>query len=871
MPCSTLSTPAPRILFLDAYDSFSNNIAALLTEQIRAYVVVVKIDDPRYLDDHAAFLELLKEFNAVLAGPGPGSPTNPRDVGLIAKLWSLPDCDVLPVLGICLGFQSLACAFGTRVKKLKEPRHGVIEHVQHDDTDIFENVGDVVTTQYHSLHIDLLEQRDCATEALYQPSAACPELEPLAWVLDELDNGPTLMAIKHRTKPFWGVQFHPESICSELKAGTNIITNWWKAAQKWSKEHRRPVQTPSRLPSAISEPEYRNPVSTTEVASHTVQWLKLPLCGLDATQVADATKSASQEIVLLESGMLANGHPVNPETGRYSILGILDADHTLHIEYRTKSHTLTTFTSISEAQESTHLPNVYQYLKHFMSRNAARDGPTRVPFWGGLIGFISYEACLDTIDIQTNTPDTGRPDMLFVHVTRSIVIDHIEGQIYIQSIQEDDHAWLETTLSKLQQAQTADDMNSAATTTYTTKPSTTATVNGPPEAAYRAKVLACQSLIREGESYELCLTDTTRIHCPPRPVQQLHKRLRRLNPAPFSAYLHFKTSDSRTADSSNTLTILSSSPERFLSWTRPQSSPSPSSFTPAIPPTPSLTHTQILQFRPIKGTLRKSPLSPMTPAQAHALLATPKERAENLMIVDLIRHDLHGVLGAGNVEVTKLMGVEEYETVWQLVSVIEGTLITGHGTKGVDGGVERDADAGEGGSVGYARSDGAQPTPIVVLAASLPPGSMTGAPKARSCQLLQQLEGAQGRGVYAGVLGYLDVGGGGDWSVLIRAAWRWGDDVEGGSAQQPDAEDHDEKGHEVDESAMVETDEKKEGKREEGRGDAREIWHIGAGGAITSQSTDEAEWEEMVAKRAAVLRLFTEEEEEAVEDVRDRQ
>jgi len=840
---------------LDAYDSFSNNIAALLTEQIGAHVIVVKIDDPRYLNDHAGFLRVLKEFDAVLAGPGPGSPTNTRDVGLITKLWSLSDGDILPVLGLCLGFQSLACAFGARMKKLKEPRHGVIEHVEHDDTDIFEGVGDVVTTQYHSLHVDLLEQGDCLRKALYRPSAACSDLQPLAWVLDEVDNGPTLMAIKHRTRPFWGVQFHPESVCSELNSGTNIITNWWKAAQNWSYEHRQLVRSPASLPSKVIEPRYENARSTPQAACQAVQWLKLPLHGLDVTQVTDATKSLSQEVVLLESGMLANGHPANPETGRYSILGILDTENTLHIEYRAKSHTLTTFTSTSGPHDSIHVPDVYAYLKHFMVSNAARDGPAGVPFWGGLIGFISYEACLDTIDLQANTPETGRPDIAFVHVTHSIVIDHIESQVYVQSTQEDDHAWLETTLSELQQAQTSTVKKPAPKTTYKTSPATNTTVHGPLEAAYRAKVLVCQSLIREGESYELCLTDTTRINCTPRPVQQLHRRLRRLNPAPFSAYLHFRTSDSRTPEASNTITILSSSPERFLSWTRPRHSPSAASARPTA-------HTQTLQFRPIKGTLRKSSTSPVSLSQALALLATPKERAENLMIVDLIRHDLHGVLGAGNVQVTKLMGVEEYETVWQLVSVIEGTLVTTAVTEGQDDGETRlDGEAG----TGVEQSTTVQPAPIDVLAASLPPGSMTGAPKARSCQLLQQLEGSQGRGVYAGVLGYFDVGGGGDWSVLIRAAWRWGDDIEGEGVQRSDPEEVDEQREKAGVN-VVDENGNEEGKTEETRDRPRETWHIGAGGAITSQSTDEAEWEEMVAKRAAVLRLFTEEEVEVEED-----
>ena len=124
------------------------------------------------------------------------------------------------------------------------------------------------------------------------------------------------------------------------------------------------------------------------------------------------------------------------------------------------------------------------------------------------------------------------------------------------------------------------------------------------------------------------------------------------------------------------------------------------------------------------------------------------------------------------------MSVEEYESVFQLVSVIEGDL------------------SGSG---------------IPVLAASLPPGSMTGAPKKRSCELLQELEGVRARGLYSGVFGYLDVGGGGDFSVVIRSAVKWND----------------------------------------------EEWRIGAGGAVTALSDANAEWEEMLAKRENVLRAFS--------------
>lgn len=193
------------------------------------------------------------------------------------------------------------------------------------------------------------------------------------------------------------------------------------------------------------------------------------------------------------------------------------------------------------------------------------------------------------------------------------------------------------------------------------------------------------------------------------------------------------------------------------------------------------------------------------------------------MIVDLIRHDLHGVVGSGKVRVPKLMVVEEYATVFQLVSVIEGRM---DGLSDSDNDDEDDGAGCDNGHLSDLRS------PMDVLAASLPPGSMTGAPKLRSCQLLQTIEDRP-RGIYSGVVGYMDVGGGGDWSVVIRSAVRWdGDgeecDVEGAGAGGSERE-------------------------EDGKGDT---WTIGAGGAVTALSTEEGEWEEMMAKLKSTLRLF---------------
>lgn len=779
----------PHLLFLDAYDSFSNNIINLLQQDLNATVQVIKIDDKRFVtSDDVCFHAFLGRFDAVVAGPGPGDPRNPHDLGLIGKLWQLPEDVCVPVLGICLGFQSLALAFGGTAGRLHQPRHGLVTEVTHRSQSLFKGIDVLMATQYHSLHAKLGHTVDKASPKLWEATLSCPDIVPLAWDLSDDQNGPILMGIRHVNKPFYGVQYHPESICTS-SAGAQIIHNWWSEALAWTIDRAanirkieisRPVidvdshdtnsesgddsaSTSSSLFDAVN-PTIRDTTATTPAVTRnssrmgrptpsvSVSWKCIDVSSdaIDVASLLQNLQDIDQQAIMLESGS-KNGQPVRPETGRFSIIGcVKDAQS---IQYSTGNHIITSDLSSTRTSYSGSMADVWSSVETFMAANKAIDGSVDIPFWGGLVGFVSYEAGLETIDVAQPT-NNDRPDVWFAFVSRSIVVDHVEKKIYIQNLGTKDDHWFEKVERALQgfikkpgsHPQTCGKSNS-------TLPS----VAAPQREKYTRKVETCQDHIRAGDSYELCLTDQSIISygqsSQPKSFE-LYQRLRTFNPAPFGAYLRLKEESEHKR---NGVTILSSSPERFLSWSRSGK----------------------CQFRPIKGTVEKK--NGLTRKEAEALLNVDKERAENLMIVDLIRHDLHGVVGSGNVKVEKLMAVEEYQTVFQLVSVIEGQL-----------------------------QEGSRHTGIDVLAASLPPGSMTGAPKKRSCELLTEIEG-KARGIYSGVLGYFDVGGGGDFSVVIRTAFRWDDE---------------------------------------------DVWRIGAGGAVTVLSSPQAEFEEMDLKRQSCLPLF---------------
>ena len=840
-----------RILFVDAYDSFSNNIISLLETSLNAEVTIIKIDTQ--IENLSVYL---KDYVAVVAGPGPGDPRTAEDVGLFRRLWELEGADVIPVLGICLGFQSLVLAHGGGIERLAEPRHGIVRRVSTNGQSIFHGIPSLETVQYHSLLATLhLPDRIGKLGTRQEQSFTVPsgsDMIPLAWDcrtdnnaaqhvhIGALNPDRILMAVRHKRKPLHGIQFHPESISSSSEA-RQVIRNWWDETCTWRAEAlerldvtlnglKRNVcnglQKSIRLPTPRMADIGRTP-HYQELQTRVVSKV-IDLAGLTVPKICKAVGATQGEAIIFDSEKYQKA-----ETGAFSILGIVESD-SMRVEYTVGSSEVHQIRNgeISKTDLSAYNGNIFNFLDAFIKSRKARHNHHRVPFWGGFMGYITYEACLETLGIHEPVrPDffPKRPDLGFVFVERSIVIDHLYEAVHVQSIKPDDQSWVFSTSSLLSSSSLAEDYASPPQHLHTT-------ISLPDEKQYKSRIRACQASIRAGDSYELCLTNQVNIATPSRlPSWPMYRRLRKINPAPFGAYIRF-----------GNITVLSSSPERFMRWSRPSVATHPLADD-SQPPDEECSR---LQFRPIKGTIARRPTPnspPRSLVEAEKLLSTQKERAENLMIADLIRHDLHGVVGSGRVKVPKLMVVEEYETVFQLVTVIEGTMNVERPPKNPREEREEDESSAisqshlkngsstltesEGSAAGefmHPKDDDAHKgtrtshglrtkplSPLSALPATLPPGSMTGAPKLRSCQILRTLE-AGPRGVYSGILGYMDVGGGGDWSVAIRCAVRFDDP---GS-------------------------------------DGGDNWRVGAGGAVTALSTEEGEWEEMMAKLQATLRIF---------------
>lgn len=131
---------------IDAYDSFAQNLAQLLTSATGATIYTIRIDDfanISFLKPH------LPSFDAVVIGPGPGSPEIEADIGVVNDVWKLSGEDILPVFGVCLGLQSLVFSHGGQVNKLGTVKHGLLSEIAHTGEGLFEGVGKINAVRYH--------------------------------------------------------------------------------------------------------------------------------------------------------------------------------------------------------------------------------------------------------------------------------------------------------------------------------------------------------------------------------------------------------------------------------------------------------------------------------------------------------------------------------------------------------------------------------------------------------------------------------------------------------------------------------------------------------------------------------------------------
>ena len=184
-----------KTLIIDNYDSYTYNLFQLISEVNGEEAVVVR-------NDAATWEELSRRgFDNVVISPGPGTPERSGDFGICADALATPD---LPILGVCLGHQGLAHVNGGAVARAPGAVHGRISPVFHDESPLFAGIPQgFAAVRYHSLTVDVV-----------------PEVvRRSAWTADGM-----VMGLAHRERPHWGVQFHPESICTEH--GRRLLENF---------------------------------------------------------------------------------------------------------------------------------------------------------------------------------------------------------------------------------------------------------------------------------------------------------------------------------------------------------------------------------------------------------------------------------------------------------------------------------------------------------------------------------------------------------------------------------------------------------------------------------------------------------------------
>ncbi|ORX91347.1 ADC synthase [Basidiobolus meristosporus CBS 931.73] len=803
-----------RTLIIDNYDSYTFNLLQLwpFTEN----VVVIRNDQFEWEQFKR---EVLPHFDNVIISPGPGRPEKDEDFGICRNIIQEAS---LPIFGVCLGHQGIAHLFGGKVVHAPQVMHGrlseIYHHQENEENTLFAGIPSPFSAvRYHSL--------------VASPESFPDSILVTAWCGEENEpNAQTIMGLQHRSKPIYGVQFHPESICTEY--GKQMVLNFQRITMKWLQQRDAIFPRPE-IPRQVLKHSVVSDVMTNwhmseanpeyTVFAHRMTGLKLnsdlvfeSMFARD--EVAFWMDSARESDLQSISSFVGSGMENGSFTVRYytesreiAISKPVDTEGLKKMQVVSKSVLSENTTFWDWASR---LTNHFSRVSTKQWTEESTDLPVRLPFdfHCGLVGYFGYELKRESLPGYKTPPQAlGRskdlsqalPDATYIFANKVIAFDHKTDAIWLLCLvhsgpdassfenlspgvdMEECHSWMKSTESYLENLAHSSEITGSRQPFETLKKPRSKIL--PPgfasdlsEAGYIKAITRSIDNIREGETYEVCMTTQFRATLPyPLKTHEdfegrgslseshftpldMYKLLRNNNPAPFSACFQFGDTDH---------TVMSSSPERFL----------------------RVSGQGLVEMKPIKGTISRAKegcfCNPETvkncsgacikvedERRATELENDIKERAENLMIVDLVRNDLNQICVPNSVHVPKLMHIESYETVHQLVTTIRGELRST--INAVD-----------------------------AVRACFPPGSMTGAPKLRTVQILDELEEYRPRGIYSGALGYISLSGAADFSVVIRTAV-----VENGQNVS-----------------------------------------VGAGGAITYLSNAEAEYDEVLLKVNSVI------------------
>ena len=327
---------------------------------------------------------------------------------------------------------------------------------------------------------------------------------------------------------------------------------------------------------------------------------------------------------------------------------------------------------------------------------------TALPFVGGAIGYFAYDLARRVEHLPSVALDAeNMPEMMVGVYDWAVVVDHQLQRSYL--------------VSHCKNSQTEQDWPSLCALfdePFKLAPSpdfevTSALQSNMDYAQYSAAFNRVKQYIQEGDCYQVNLAQRFSAKAQG-DAWSAYLALREISPAPFMSYMNM-------GDAQSALKILSASPERFLQ-----------------------VHGKHVETRPIKGTRPRSGNAEEDGNNAHDLQNSPKDRAENLMIVDLLRNDISKVCETGSVRADKLFALESFANVHHLVSTVTGKLAE-------------------------------DKTAIDLLRACFPGGSITGAPKFRSMEIIEELEPNR-RGLYCGAIGYIGFDGNMDANISIRTA-----------------------------------------------------------------------------------------------------